>query len=130
LPTPCDEVLADFDRALEIDPDDVTALASRGEIYLISGSFDEARAALTRAVEIDPDITHDLVNRFVNPAVTRLRNGDPGAAATISEDINQIFPNNGKAHNNFAFCLLPIYPLRALEEFDVRARRQRSGYCC
>jgi tetratricopeptide (TPR) repeat protein len=51
---PYDEALADFNRALELDPKDVWALAGRGKTYRKMGRYDEALADYDRALELDP----------------------------------------------------------------------------
>ena len=49
-----DEALADFTRAIELDPEDAWTIASRGETYRLMGRYDEALADFTRAIELDP----------------------------------------------------------------------------
>ena len=49
-----EEALADFTRAIELDPADAWAIASRGQTYRLMGRYDEALADFTRAIELDP----------------------------------------------------------------------------
>ena len=49
-----DEALADFSRAIELDPGNAWAIASRGETYRLMGRYDEALADFNRAIELDP----------------------------------------------------------------------------
>ncbi len=49
-----EEALSDFTRALELDPDNSSMLASRGETYRLMGRYDEAVADFTRVIELDP----------------------------------------------------------------------------
>jgi tetratricopeptide (TPR) repeat protein len=49
-----DAALADFNRALELDPDDAWALGSRGQVYLVMQRYDEALADFGRAAELKP----------------------------------------------------------------------------
>ena len=49
-----DEALADFNRAIELDPEDAWALAGRGETYWAMGRYDQALADYDRAIELDP----------------------------------------------------------------------------
>ena len=44
------EALADFDRAIELKPDDAWAIASRGETYRLMGRYEEALADFNRAI--------------------------------------------------------------------------------
>ena len=48
-----DSARADYEAALEIDPDDVDALINLGTLELESGDGDAARSALERAYELD-----------------------------------------------------------------------------
>ena len=52
-----DEALAAWDRALEMEPDDVPALIHRGEILILQGKPDEAVPFLKKALELDPKST-------------------------------------------------------------------------
>src|SRR5260370_25990936 len=107
--------VADFSRALEINPDSALALARRGETYLMLGSHDEGVADLDRAIEIDPDIAPGMADRLVPTALVRLREGEPEKAAEIFKAVISVSPAAADPHNNYAFCLLPIDPLHAFE---------------
>jgi tetratricopeptide (TPR) repeat protein len=48
------QAIADFNRAIEIDPADAWAIAQRGRTYRLTGRFDEALTDFNRAIEIDP----------------------------------------------------------------------------
>lgn len=50
-----DEALADFTRALELNPDDARAIADRCEIYRVTARFEEALADFARSLELEPD---------------------------------------------------------------------------
>ena len=50
-----DEAVQDFQRALQIDPDFVIALANLGNAYRQQKRWDDARRVLERAVELSPD---------------------------------------------------------------------------
>jgi tetratricopeptide (TPR) repeat protein len=52
--SPPEEALADLDRALELEPDDVFALGGRGATYGRLNRYDEALADLDRALELEP----------------------------------------------------------------------------
>jgi tetratricopeptide (TPR) repeat protein len=49
-----DEALADYTRAIELDPSDAWAIAERGQTCRLMGRYDEALADYTRAIELDP----------------------------------------------------------------------------
>ena len=46
--------LADFTRAIELDPNDAWAITSRGQTYQAMERYDDALADFTRAIELDP----------------------------------------------------------------------------
>ena len=46
--------IADFDRAIEIDPKYDWTLAQRGVAYRLQGKYELAVADFDRAIEIDP----------------------------------------------------------------------------
>ncbi len=58
-----DAALADYDRALRLDPDDSYALYNRGLLHLAANRFDPAIADLSRSIALRPD----------NPAAYRNR---------------------------------------------------------
>jgi tetratricopeptide (TPR) repeat protein len=49
-----EEAIADFTRAIGLDPSDAWAVGSRGEVYKAMGRHEEAIADFTRAIELDP----------------------------------------------------------------------------
>jgi tetratricopeptide (TPR) repeat protein len=51
---PHDEALADYDRAIGLDPDNILAVAARGDTYLKLKQYDEALADYNRAIGLDP----------------------------------------------------------------------------
>jgi tetratricopeptide (TPR) repeat protein len=54
---------SDFDKALEIDPNNANAYAARGGILVNIGQPKEALGDLVRAVELDPDNAETVNNR-------------------------------------------------------------------
>ncbi|HEX6864813.1 MAG TPA: tetratricopeptide repeat protein [Thermoanaerobaculia bacterium] len=52
-----DEAAAAWDRALEMEPDDVPALVHRGEILILQGKPEEAVPFLQKALKLDPKST-------------------------------------------------------------------------
>jgi tetratricopeptide (TPR) repeat protein len=49
-----DQALADYDRAIELDPDLDWVIADRGDTFRAMGRYDEALADFNRAIELDP----------------------------------------------------------------------------
>ncbi len=60
-----------------------------------------------------------MADRLVPTALVRLREGEPEKAAEIFKAVISVSPAAADAHNNYAFCLLPIDPLHAFEEFEI-----------
>jgi tetratricopeptide (TPR) repeat protein len=58
-----DDALADFDRALELDPGAAWTVASRGLTYQAMGRYDDALADFDRALELDPNLTNVIGHR-------------------------------------------------------------------
>jgi tetratricopeptide (TPR) repeat protein len=58
-----EEALADWNRALELKPDDPEILNNRGVTYHDLGRYDEALADYNRALELRPDDPETLCNR-------------------------------------------------------------------
>jgi tetratricopeptide (TPR) repeat protein len=58
-----EEALADFNRALELAPDDAYALAGRGATLRKLGRYDEALADLNRALALAPTYVYALSRR-------------------------------------------------------------------
>ena len=58
-----EEALADFDRALELEPDMAWAIAGRGETYRLMERYEEALADFDRALELKPDMAWAIAGR-------------------------------------------------------------------
>jgi tetratricopeptide (TPR) repeat protein len=58
-----DEAIADYSRALEIEPRNVPAYYSRGNAYGEKGLFEEAIADYNRLLVIDPQFPHAYVRK-------------------------------------------------------------------
>ena len=55
--------LADFNCAIEIDPELEWAIASRGETYQLMEHYEEALADFSRAIELDPEYKWAITSR-------------------------------------------------------------------
>jgi tetratricopeptide (TPR) repeat protein len=56
-----EDALADFNRLIELDPNDAWAIARRAETYQALERYEDALADLDRAIELDPENTFALV---------------------------------------------------------------------
>src|SRR6266536_23621 len=58
-----ESALADFDRALQLRPDDYRSLADRGVTYRGMERYDEALADLNKAIDLDPNSARAIADR-------------------------------------------------------------------
>jgi len=75
--------MADCEKALAQDPDDVEALSMRGLIYLGLGQDTKAAEDFERALEIDPDAALAYYGR----GVLKVRHGDRSGEEDIAEAV-------------------------------------------
>jgi tetratricopeptide (TPR) repeat protein len=66
-----DEALADFSRAIDLDPEHVGAIASRGETHRDAERHDEALDDFSRAIDLDPGPVRALISRAETYRLTR-----------------------------------------------------------
>ena len=55
------EALADFDKAIELDPDYALAYSDRGRIYYILGEFERAGHDLHKAIDLGYPVDESLL---------------------------------------------------------------------
>jgi Flp pilus assembly protein TadD len=58
-----EEAVQEYNRAIELVPDDISSLVNRGEIYLRAGKFWKASEDLKRASDLDPERKNAFANR-------------------------------------------------------------------
>ena len=63
MTVPPREALADFNRAIELDPDATWLLVRRGPTYQAMGRYADALADFCRATDLDPDDAWAISNR-------------------------------------------------------------------
>ena len=88
-----DEALAEFDRALALDPYNVTALYGRGLIYQAERQHEQAIADFTAASGLTPQRIEPLLAR----ATSYLAIDKPKEAASDLDEAIQAEPNNAPA---------------------------------
>ncbi len=77
------EAESNYQRALDHNPDNVTALSGMSDVRFKQGSYDEAIRLLAHAIEVNPD-DRDPINEMVlhcNLGKNHLANGSPEEAA-------------------------------------------------
>jgi len=60
-----DDAIADFDKAIALDPNDAAAYGNRGNAYYSKGEVDRAIADYTKAIALDPNFADAYTNRGV-----------------------------------------------------------------
>jgi tetratricopeptide (TPR) repeat protein len=90
MTVPPRDALADFNRAIDLDPDDARAISKRGETYREMGRYGEALADFNRAIDLHPALEW-LEWAIANRGETYRRMGRYGEAL---EDLNRAFDLN------------------------------------
>ncbi len=72
-----DQAIADFTRAIELDPSNAVIMAARGETCRLSGRYDQAAVDFARAIVLDPNIADEL-DADIADAVPRVTGDIPG----------------------------------------------------
>ncbi|MGW6291296.1 tetratricopeptide repeat protein [Streptomyces sp. NPDC055058] len=111
--------MADFSRAIEIDPNYAWAIMNRGCVLRLAGRYEEALADLNRAIEINPQSSFSITNRGV---VHRVAGRYEDALADFSRAI-EIDPNNGWTQYEKTVALYatrnPEYEISALRAIEL-----------
>jgi len=58
-----DEAIAEFNKAIQIDPNHENAYYNRGRTYYLKGNFDQAIADYTKVIQINPNDADTYYNR-------------------------------------------------------------------
>jgi len=90
------EALQDFNRALEFNASDASALVGRGTLFARTGSHDKALADLGHAIEIDPEYAEAYAKR----CFTKMLLDHPRDALPDCEKAVAINPLHRDAHTN------------------------------
>jgi tetratricopeptide (TPR) repeat protein len=95
-----DEAVAEFQAAIELEPDNADAYRNLGTAYLEQGKDEEAAAAYEQAIELDPDFGEaygDLAGVYVDL-------GRLSEAIAIGEKAIELAPDYAMAYNNLGFA--------------------------
>jgi len=96
-----DRALADYERALAIDPDFSRALNNRGTAFQRIGDFEKARADFDQAINLDPanpDLRYNRGNLFMAMENYDLAIRDYTAAVTLRPAHLEAWNNRGNAY--------------------------------
>lgn len=110
-----DNALADYNAALKVQPDFVTALSNRAWIYMTRGQYDAALQDLNKAVEVSAPSTSAAIARYYRGfTFLRLKNY-PLALSDLNEAL-RLQPNNAD------YYLARGEVQQALESYDAALR--------
>lgn len=111
------DALRDFDRALDINPRDVSALVGRGTLFARTGSFDRALTDLGRAIEVDPSYAEAHAKRcFAKMMIEEPRNALPDCEKAVA-----LNPRHRDAHTNLGVVYAALNRTGAAEASYRRA---------
>ncbi|HJL19199.1 MAG TPA: tetratricopeptide repeat protein [Sandaracinaceae bacterium LLY-WYZ-13_1] len=117
-----DKAIDTYQRILEIDPDDLTAIGRLDALYQASGNWEELRSILEREADLAADPNEVISYRYRIADLWDHKLGDPLRAVDIYRDILAVLPDHeptldalermiqeGKEANQAALVLEPIY---------------------
>jgi TonB family protein len=124
-----DRAIADFTKAIELDPEGANAYNLRGVAYANKLDFDSAIADFDKAIQFDPF----LKNAHNNRGFAFSQKGDEARARADYEIEEQLFPHQSSGPvnvlNGRALKLaMPGYPLKlAMPGYPANARKTRAS---
>jgi tetratricopeptide (TPR) repeat protein len=95
-----DEAIAEFQKAIELEPDNADAYRNLGTVYVEQGKYEESVAAYEKAIELAPDFGEaygDLAGVY-----TYLGRLEEAVAA--GKKAIELAPDYATAHNNLGFA--------------------------
>ena len=108
-----DRAIADFTKAIQLDPDAATAYNHRGVAYASKLDFDSAIADFDKAIQLDPL----LRNAHENRGLAFSRKGDEARARADLAIEEQLFPHKASSFNvlngRALKLVTPTYPAEA-----------------
>jgi tetratricopeptide (TPR) repeat protein len=108
--------VADFDRVLTLEPNNIAALIQRGDAYSQLGDVGHALADLNRAIQLDPE----YAKAFVVRGLIQYRRGDKRLALADFQRALRVDPNNTDAlRNRGALYAGTGQPDLAIRDFDA-----------
>ncbi len=91
-----DDAIADYDKAIALNPNDATAYTNRGVAYGSKGAFDWAIADHSRAIALDPKYALAYTNR----GLAHKKNGEVDRAIADFSKVLEIDSSDENAKNN------------------------------
>ncbi len=110
-----DDAVADYTKAIELDPEDIGAYFNRAGVYRRLGDFDKALEDYTTNIELDPTIPESY---FIRAEVYIEINDNDSALADYNHVI-QMDPNSVEGYiNRGLFYENSGYPNEALQDYQ------------
>lgn len=118
--------LADYDKAITLDPANVEAWINRGAIYYKQGSIPAAQKDFETALKIRPNQTEALNNL----GLIAIHNHKPEEALALYDQILNINPADALALNNKGYALLQLKRWPEAEKVISRSleTEPKNGY--
>lgn len=119
-----EEALADFDRAVQLDPERWQAWHNRGVSYAMQGRFEDAMSDLDQTIELRPEYANAWFNRGE-------LHYEAGAFERAIEDYNQAIqlrPEDSAAYNSRGHAYYRLGDYRnAVENYTQAIRRDGTN---
>lgn len=96
--------VAEYDRALELKPDNATAIAGKASLFQTLGKFDAAQDLFLRAIAIEPE-NGDLYRQYTTSH--KVEKGDPILDTMLAQFDNPKITNEERS--DFAFAITKAY---------------------
>jgi tetratricopeptide (TPR) repeat protein len=110
-----DKAIAEFEEAIELDPNDAEAHRSLGTVYGELRKWEESAAALERAIELDPDFGP----AYGDLTATYFHLGRIPEALEAGEKSTELAPDYGPGHSNLGVVYEAQGELdRAIAEYE------------
>lgn len=91
-----DRAIADFDKAIQLQPEFALAYLNRGGAYYYKGNYDRAIADCDQAVRLQPDFAMAYRNR----GLAYFSKGSYDRAVADYDQVLQLQPDDAEAYNN------------------------------
>ncbi|MBC8492880.1 MAG: tetratricopeptide repeat protein, partial [Chloroflexi bacterium] len=116
-----EQAIAEYDKAIALDPDCAMAYNQRGYIHNRNGQFDLAVADFTRAIELNPEYVEPYTNRGYAKNMQGqydLAIADLTRAIELAPDFAKAYGNRGHSYNRKGQFHLAIADLDKAIELD------------
>jgi tetratricopeptide (TPR) repeat protein len=96
-----DDALAEFNRAIELDPNYSASYFNRGLVRKRQANYDGAISDFTKAIELNP-----IAEAYLDRGAARKDNGDREGAISDYTKAIELNPKNAKSHANRGMIML------------------------